>query len=64
MLSNIERSFCNGGLAWGKKFLSPPIKFFSLPNNFFKFGDFKKNYKKLEIFKINLITNEPTNLLQ
>jgi hypothetical protein len=44
--------------------LSPPIKFFSLPNNFFKFGDFKKNYKKLEIFKINLITNEPTNLLQ
>jgi hypothetical protein len=42
----------------------PPIIFFSLPNNFFKFGNFKKNYKKLENSKKNLITNEPTNVLQ
>jgi hypothetical protein len=45
-------------------FECPPIKFFSFPNNFLKFGDFKKNYKKIEISKNNLITNEPTNLLQ
>jgi hypothetical protein len=45
-------------------FECPPIKFFSLPNNFFKFWDFKKNYKIFENSKNTLITNEPTNALQ
>jgi hypothetical protein len=41
-------------------FESPPIKFFSLLNNFFKF----EVLKKIENSKNNLITNEPINLLQ